>query len=187
MTKNRQVLLASRPDGAPSAANFELVESDIPTPGEGQMLLRTIYLSLDPYMRGRMNAEKSYAEPVPVGGVMEGGTVSVVEQSNNGKFQEGDILVGRCGWQDYVVSDGTSLGNVDPGTVPISTALGVLGMPGLTAYSGLLRLGKPKEGRPWSWRQPPVRSAPMLAKSPRSKGVAPSVWRVAPKMRIRCQ
>ena len=109
------------------------------------MLLRTIYLSLDPYMRGRMNAEKSYAEPVPVGGVMEGGTVSVVEQSNNGKFQEGDILVGRCGWQDYVVSDGTSLGKVDPGAAPISTALGVLGMPGLTAYSGLLRLGKPKE------------------------------------------
>ena len=100
MTKNRQVLLASRPDGAPSAGNFEFVESDIPTPGEGQMLLRTIYLSLDPYMRGRMNAGKSYAEPVPVGGVMEGGTVSVVEQSNNGKFQEGDILVGRCGWQD---------------------------------------------------------------------------------------
>ena len=145
MTKNRQVLLASRPDGAPSAANFELVESDTPTPGEGQMLLRTIYLSLDPYMRGRMNAGKSYAEPVPVGGVMEGGTVSVVEQSNNGKFQEGDILVGRCGWQDYVVSDGKSLGKVDPGAAPISTALGVLGMPGLTAYSGLLRLGKPKE------------------------------------------
>ena len=145
MTKNRQVLLASRPDGAPSAGNFEFVESDIPTPGEGQMLLRTIYLSLDPYMRGRMNAGKSYAEPVPVGGVMEGGTVSVVEQSNNGKFQEGDILVGRCGWQNYAVSDGTSLGKVDPGAAPISTALGVLGMPGLTAYSGLLRLGKPKE------------------------------------------
>ena len=146
MDKNRQVLLASRPNGAPTAENFELAEVDIPTPGENEMLLRTVYLSLDPYMRGRMNSEKSYAEPVPVGGVMEGGTVSVVEQSNGGKFQEGDVLVGRCGWQDYAVSDGSSLSKVDPSVAPISTALGVLGMPGMTAYSGLLRLGKPKEG-----------------------------------------
>ena len=146
MDKNRQVLLASRPNGAPTAENFELAEVDIPRPGENEMLLRTVYLSLDPYMRGRMNSEKSYAEPVPVGGVMEGGTVSVVEQSNGGKFQEGDVLVGRCGWQDYAVSDGSSLSKVDPSVAPISTALGVLGMPGMTAYSGLLRLGKPKEG-----------------------------------------
>lgn len=146
MTKNRQVLLASRPDGEPVAENFDLAETEIPTPGDGEMLLRTVYLSLDPYMRGRMNAEKSYAEPVPVGGVMEGGTVSVVEKSNGGKFAEGDIVVGRSGWQDFAVSDGTSLGKVDPSIAPISTALGVLGMPGMTAYSGLLRLGKPKEG-----------------------------------------
>lgn len=146
MTKNRQVLLARRPEGEPVAENFELAESEIPTPGDGEMLLRTVYLSLDPYMRGRMNAEKSYAEPVPLGGVMEGGTVSVVEKSNGGKFAEGDILVGRSGWQDYAVSDGTALAKVDPSTAPISTALGVLGMPGMTAYSGLLRLGKPKEG-----------------------------------------
>jgi NADPH-dependent curcumin reductase CurA len=146
MIKNCQVLLARRPDGEPTAEDFELVESDILMPGDGEMLLRTVYLSLDPYMRGRMNAEKSYADPVPLGGVMEGGTVSVVEKSNGGKFAEGDILVGRCGWQDYVVSDGTSLAKVDPSVAPISTALGVLGMPGMTAYSGLLRLGKPKEG-----------------------------------------
>ena len=146
MTKNRQVLLARRPEGQPVAENFELAESEIPTPGDGEMLLRTVYLSLDPYMRGRMNAEKSYAEPIPLGGVMEGGTVSVVEKSNGGKFDEGDILVGRCGWQDYAISDGTVLAKVDPSAAPISTALGVLGMPGMTAYSGLLRLGKPKEG-----------------------------------------
>ena len=146
MTKNRQVLLARRPEGQPVAKNFELAESEIPTPGDGEMLLRTVYLSLDPYMRGRMNAEKSYAEPVPLGGVMEGGTLSVVEKSNGGKFDEGDILVGRCGWQDYAISDGTALAKVDPSAAPISTALGVLGMPGMTAYSGLLRLGKPKEG-----------------------------------------
>lgn len=146
MTKNRQVLLARRPAGAPVAEDFDIAEGDVPTPGAGEMLLRTVYLSLDPYMRGRMNAEKSYADPVPIGGVMEGGTVSVVEQSNDGKFAVGDIVVGRTGWQDYAVSDGTSLGRVDPSAAPISTALGVLGMPGMTAYSGLLRLGKPKEG-----------------------------------------
>ncbi len=146
MPQNRQVLLARRPNGAPVADDFELVQTDVPEPGSGEMLLRTVYLSLDPYMRGRMNAEKSYADPVPVGGVMEGGTVSVVEKSNGGKVAEGDIVVGRTGWQDYMVSDGASLSKVDPAAAPISTALGVLGMPGMTAYSGLLRLGKPKEG-----------------------------------------
>ena len=146
MPHNRQVLLARRPNGAPVAEDFELAQTDLPEPASGQMLLRTVYLSLDPYMRGRMNAEKSYADPVPVGGVMEGGTVSVVEKSNGGKFAEGDIVVGRAGWQDYMVSDGVSLSKVDPAAAPISTALGVLGMPGMTAYSGLLRLGKPKEG-----------------------------------------
>ena len=146
MPQNRQVLLARRPNGAPVADDFELAQTDVPEPASGEMLLRTVYLSLDPYMRGRMNAEKSYADPVPVGGVMEGGTVSVVEKSNGGKFAEGDIVVGRTGWQDYMVSDGASLSKVDPSAAPISTALGVLGMPGMTAYSGLLRLGKPKEG-----------------------------------------
>ena len=146
MPQNRQVLLARRPNGAPVADDFELAQTDVPKPGGGEMLLRTVYLSLDPYMRGRMNAEKSYADPVPVGGVMEGGTVSVVEKSNGGKFAEGDIVVGRTGCQDYMVSDGASLSKVDPSAAPISTALGVLGMPGMTAYSGLLRLGKPKEG-----------------------------------------
>ena len=109
MPQNRQVLLARRPNGAPVADDFELAQTDVPEPASGEMLLRTVYLSLDPYMRGRMNAEKSYADPVPVGGVMEGGTVSVVEKSNGGKFAEGDIVVGRTGWQDYMVSDGASL------------------------------------------------------------------------------
>ena len=146
MPHNRQVLLARRPNGAPVAKDFELAQTDLPEPASGEMLLRTVYLSLDPYMLGRMNAEKSYADPVPIGGVMEGGTVSVVEKSNGGKFAKGDIVVGRAGWQDYMVSDGVSLSKVDPAAAPISTALGVLGMPGMTAYSGLLRLGKPKEG-----------------------------------------
>jgi len=110
------------------------------------MRLRTIYLSLDPYMRGRMNAERSYAEPVPVGGVMEGGTVSVVEHSNHPDFAVGEIVVGRTGWQDYAVSDGSGVAKVATGEAPISTALGVLGMPGLTAYAGLLRIGQPKPG-----------------------------------------
>lgn len=144
--KNRQILLARRPDGAPAATDFELVETDAPVPAAGEFLARTVYLSLDPYMRGRMNAEKSYADPVPIGGVMEGGTVSVIEESNHPDYAVGDIVVGRTGWQDYAVSDGSSVGRVDASAAPISTAIGVLGMPGMTAYTGLLRLGKPKEG-----------------------------------------
>jgi len=143
---NRQILLAHRPDGEPAADNFKLVESAIPEPADGQFLARTIYLSLDPYMRGRMNAERSYSDPVPIGGVMEGGTVSVVERSNNADYAEGDIVVGRMGWQEYGVSDGTGMRKVDPATKPLSYALGVLGMPGMTAYTGLLNLGQPKEG-----------------------------------------
>ncbi len=143
---NRQVLLARRPDGEPAPADFELTETAAPEPGDGQFLARTIYLSLDPYMRGRMNAERSYSDPVPIGGVMEGGTVSIVEASNNAGYKVGDLIVGRAGWQEYAVSDGTGMRKVDPATKPLSYALGVLGMPGMTAYTGLLNLGQPKEG-----------------------------------------
>jgi NADPH-dependent curcumin reductase CurA len=143
---NRKFLLARRPNGEPVAADFELVTAPVPKPGDGQVLTRTIYLSLDPYMRGRMNAEKSYADPVEIGAVMEGGTVCRVEASRFDGLTEGDIVVGRTGWQDYAVSDGKGLRKVDPSVAPISTAVGVLGMPGMTAYTGLLNIGQPKEG-----------------------------------------
>ena len=143
---NRQTVLSRRPEGAPVAADFDLKESAIPEPGAGEFLGRTLYLSLDPYMRGRMDAGRSYADPVPIGGVMEGGTVSVVERSNHPDYATGDIVVGRMGWQEYGVSDGTGMRKVDTATKPLSYALGVLGMPGMTAYTGLLNLGQPKEG-----------------------------------------
>jgi NADPH-dependent curcumin reductase CurA len=146
MPENRQIRLARRPQGEPVADDFEVVRLAKPAPGQGQVLTRTVYLSLDPYMRGRMNAEKSYAEPVPIGGVMEGGGVGVVEASNFPGLAIGDIVVGRTGWQDYAVSDGASLRRVDPKAAPISTAVGVLGMPGMTAYTGLLNIGQPKDG-----------------------------------------
>lgn len=143
---NRRWLLASRPDGAPVAENFRLDEAEIPTPGAGEMLLRVIYLSLDPYMRGRMSDAKSYAAPVPIDGVMEGETVAEVMVSNNPDYVSGDIVLARAGWQSYGLSDGSGVRKVARGSVPISTALGVLGMPGLTAYAGLKNIGMPKEG-----------------------------------------
>jgi NADPH-dependent curcumin reductase CurA len=110
------------------------------------VLLRTIWLSLDPYMRGRMSEATSYAAPVPVGGVMEGGTVSEVIASNNAAFKKGDIVLSRAGWQTHALSDGQGLNKIDPKLAPISTAVGVLGMPGMTAYTGLLDIGKPQGG-----------------------------------------
>ncbi len=118
----------------------------MPTPGAGEVLLRTIWLSLDPYMRGRMSDGPSYAAPVPIGGVMEGGTVSEVIASNNPGFAKGDIVLSRAGWQTHALSDGKGLAKIDPKLAPISTAVGVLGMPGMTAYTGLLDIGKPQAG-----------------------------------------
>ena len=108
-TDNRQFLLAERPNGAPTVETFNMITTTIPEPGEGELRIRTIYLSLDPYMRGRMNAGRSYAEPVAVGAVMEGGTVGVVEASRHAGFADGDLVVGRTGWQDYALSDGEGL------------------------------------------------------------------------------
>ncbi len=144
--KARRFVLASRPVGEPKITDLQLEEFAVPSPGAGEVLLRTLFLSLDPYMRGRMSDAKSYAEPVPVGGVMEGGTVSEVMASNNPKFAVGDIVLGRTGWQTHSLSDGAGLRKVDPSLAPTSTALGVLGMPGMTAYAGLLDVGKPKAG-----------------------------------------
>lgn len=144
--KNRQWLLAARPVGEPKDSDFRLAESAVAEPAEGQVLLRTIYLSLDPYMRGRMNAGPSYAPALQIGDVMVGGAVGRVVASRNPGFAEGDIVEGRTGWQDYALSDGRDLRKVDPSLGPISTANGVLGMPGVTAYTGLLNIGQPKAG-----------------------------------------
>jgi NADPH-dependent curcumin reductase CurA len=144
--RNRRILLAARPVGEPKDSDFSPVEADIPQPGPGEVLLRTIYLSLDPYMRGRMNAAKSYATPVEIGQVMEGGTVSEVVASNLPAFSPGDIVESRSGWQSYALSNGKGLRKIDPAAAPITTALGVLGMPGMTAYTGLLTIGQPKPG-----------------------------------------
>jgi len=144
---NRQITLAARPKGFPKISDFKLVETPVPVPGPGEFLARTLILSVDPYMRGRMNDVKSYAPPVQIGETMVGGTVSRVEQSNHPDFIVGDILEGRLGWQDYAVSKGEGLRKVDPSLAPISTALGVLGMPGLTAYFGLLNICDPQPGQ----------------------------------------
>src|SRR5205085_239780 len=135
-----------RPVGEPKASDFRIEDYALSTPGEGQVLLRTIWLSLDPYMRGRMSDGPSYAAPVPIGGVMEGGTVCEVIASNNPSFAKGDIVLARAGWQTHALSDGKDLRKVDPKLGPVSTAVGVLGMPGMTAYTGLLEIGKPQPG-----------------------------------------
>lgn len=142
--RNRRIALAARPQGAPKQSDFQLIEETLPEPGAGQLLRRTIYLSLDPYMRGRMNDAKSYAQPVAIGETMVAGTVSEVMQSNHADYRRGDIVLGYDGWQEYAVGDGTGLRRLDPALAPVSTALGVLGMPGMTAYTGLLEIGKPQ-------------------------------------------
>jgi NADPH-dependent curcumin reductase len=143
---SRCIILRSRPEGAPHLDNFELREIPIPEPSDGEVLMRTLYLSLDPYMRGRMSAAKSYAEPVAVGHPMVGGTVGEVLKSRHPGYVAGDIVVGNGGWQEYALAKGAFLRKLDPTGVPISTALGVLGMPGMTAYVGLLDIGKPNPG-----------------------------------------
>lgn len=145
-TMNKQIVLAARPVGFPKDSDFKLVESPIPTAGDGQILVRSMFVSVDPYMRGRMNDVKSYAPPVAIGGVMGGGAVARVIQSNNAAFNEGDIVEGMFGWQEYAVSNGQGVRKIDPSLAPTSTALGILGMPGLTAYFGLLEIGKPQPG-----------------------------------------
>lgn len=146
MPVNRQVVLKSRPLGVPKPTDFALVDSPLPRPADGEVLRRTIYLSIDPYMRGRIGEGRSYAKPVDLGQVIVGGTVSEVVESRHGGFAPGDIVLGNDGWQDYGLSQGTALRKLDPALAPISTALGVLGMPGLTAYVGLLDIGRPQAG-----------------------------------------
>lgn len=144
-TRNRRIVLASRPHGAPTPANFRLEEQAVPQPGEGEVLLRTVYLSLDPYMRGRMSDAPSYAEPVQLDEVMVGGTVCRVAASRHPDYREGDWVLGLNGWQDYALSNGQGLLKLGDMEHP-SHALGVLGMPGFTAYMGLLDIGQPQPG-----------------------------------------
>ena len=143
---NRKITLAKRPSGASKDSDFKLEELPIPVPEKGQLLLRTIFLSLDPYMRGRMNDAESYAKPVKIGEVMVGGSVCIVEQTQHPDFEKGDLVVAFGGWQDYSLSNGAGLLKLDNKMKHPSHALGVMGMPGLTAYMGLLDIGSPKEG-----------------------------------------
>jgi NADPH-dependent curcumin reductase CurA len=144
--KNRQIRLKSRPRGAPSPANFEAFDAPMPSAQPGEVVRRTLFLSLDPYMRGRMSDGPSYAQPVPIGGVMCGHTVSDVVESRNADFRPGDIVTGYDGWQQFAASSGQDLRKLDPSAAPISTAIGVLGMPGMTAWFGLTAIGQPKPG-----------------------------------------
>ena len=143
---NRKFTLAARPVGYPKPSDFDLVTEPIPVPEDGEVLVHTNYLSVDPYMRGRMNDRASYAPNVQIGEVMVGTVVGEVVASKNPDFQVGDIATGGLGWQEYGVSNGNNLRKVDPTLAPISTALGILGMPGLTAYFGLLEICNPQAG-----------------------------------------
>jgi NADPH-dependent curcumin reductase len=144
--KNQQVLLASRPTGAVDESHFKFVESEVPHARDNEFVLRAHYLSLDPYMRGRMDEAKSYAPKAEVGAVMVGAVVGEVIESRHDKFQVGDFVQARSGWQQYGVSDGSGVRKVDPNHVPLSAYLGVVGMPGVTAWIGLNEHGKPKAG-----------------------------------------
>ena len=144
--RNRQVLLKRRPTGTPTAADFEIAEGPMPDPEAGEVLVRGIYLSLDPYMRGRISGARSYAKPVEVGAVIEGRVVGRVVRSRDPAFTEGDYVYGGYGWQLFSAAPANGLLKLDPAEAPLSTALGVLGMPGLTAYVGLSEIGRPQRG-----------------------------------------
>ena len=143
---NRQILLAARPVGLPRESDFRLVQSQRPTPGPGEILVRTHYLSVDPYMRGRIAGVKTYVDPAGIGEVMQAEAAGEIVQSDFAGLAAGDYVAGFFGWQEYAVARGDAVRKLDPSLAPISTSLGVLGMPGLTAYFGLLEIGKPNPG-----------------------------------------
>ncbi len=143
---NTRIVLASRPSGEPASENFRTEQTPVPEPANGQALLETLWLSLDPYMRGRMNAAKSYAPPVELGQVMVGATVSRVVTSRCETLEPGDLVLSDNGWQTYAVADCKALRKLDPQQTPVTYALGILGMPGLTAYCALLDIGQPQAG-----------------------------------------
>ena len=143
---HRRVVLARRPPGEPAESDFRIEEVAVPQPRHGEVLVKGLYLSLDPYQRGRMRDAASYAAAVGIGEVMTGGIVGEVVASQNANFKVGDIVEDRLGWQEYAIGGGPTLRKVDPSLAPVSTANGVLGMPGMTAYFGLLDVGQPKPG-----------------------------------------
>jgi NADPH:quinone reductase len=143
---NRQILFVKRPIGMPDESCFTLVTSPVPQPMARQLLVKTRFISVDPYMRGRMNERKSYVPPFPLNEVLIGGVVGEVVDSKSGIFAKGDVVVGNLGWQDYSIAGEKDVRKINPQRGPVSTALGVLGMPGLTAYFGLLDIGQPKRG-----------------------------------------
>ncbi len=144
--KNHAFKLAARPRGMPNETDFRLVEEDVAAPHDGQVLVRTLYLSVDPYMRGRISGKKSYAAPAEIGETIQGGTVGEALESKDARFAKGDVVTGYWGWQQFAAVDAKDLRKLDPNLAPVSTALGVLGMPGMTAYFGLLDICKPKAG-----------------------------------------
>jgi NADPH-dependent curcumin reductase len=146
MPSTRQVRLARRPEGEPGDDTFSFEEHELPALEDGQLLLRVVYLSLDPYMRGRLSDAPSYADPVGIGEVIVGGTVCVVEESRDPSYDVGDVVLSYSGWQTHAVADARQVRKLDPSLAPVSTALGVLGMPGFTAYAGLLEIGRPQPG-----------------------------------------
>jgi NADPH-dependent curcumin reductase CurA len=143
---SREIRLVARPRGFPGEELFEVAEAPIPAPADGQVLIRNAYFSVDPYMRPRMNDVRSYVAPFTLGEAMTGGAVGRIAASRNSRFAEGDWVLHQLGWREWALSDGAMLRKVDPGAAPVSTALGVLGMPGFTAWYGLFVLGRPQEG-----------------------------------------
>ncbi|QCT01197.1 oxidoreductase, zinc-binding dehydrogenase family protein [Paenibacillus algicola] len=146
MSVNEKIILTNRPEGMPTAEDFSIQEEQLPVPQAGEVLVRTLYVSVDPYMRGRMSSAKSYAAPYELGDVIKGGSIGQIMESTDPEWKQGDIVAGLWGWQRYAAAATDTLRRVDPELAPVSTALGVLGMTGLTAYFGLLDIGQPKEG-----------------------------------------
>lgn len=148
MTPNtyKEIHLANRPEGTPTDKDFNFIEKEIPSIGKDEVLLRTLYLSVDPYMRGRMKDVKSYVEPFKLNEAITGGILAEVVESNSDKFQQGDVVNGTLNWAEYNVANAQSVQKVDPSLAPITTRLGILGLTGLTAYFGLLDIGKPQQG-----------------------------------------
>ncbi|WP_409296987.1 NADP-dependent oxidoreductase [Peribacillus sp. SCS-26] len=143
---NMQILLRNRPEGMPDEGTFEFTNTEIPSPTYGEVLVRTLYVSVDPYMRGRMQDAESYVEPFPLNEVITGGVIGQVESSKSSRFNEGDIVIGMLGWQEYSLAKEQEIRKIEKNGAPISAHLGILGMTGLTAYFGLLDIGKPKSG-----------------------------------------
>ena len=183
MPTNRQIILDNRPEAEATASNFKLVSGETPALADGQVLVRHHFLSLDPYMRGRMNESKSYAVPQPLGEVMIGGTVGEVVESRHPKFKAGDPVVGMGGWQEYSVVDGNVPGllrKADTTHVPLSYYLGAVGMPGVTAWYGLTQIIAPRRARRW-WSAPPP--APWAAPTPRWPRRVAAAWSASPAER----